>query len=513
MNAVDGGSVKEGQYPAMRIGAILFTIIMMLLLTAAALPDGNEAEGESSGATDPANAEADQPAAKDDGPRRVIVYVSRNREVAGTIELEDDEVIVVRTQRGEVETFVKTRVLQIVRLVDPGQGRKGMVLLRDGQIREGVILEDEFEHVLMEIEGIRARLVRDIVERVVLEPTFEEQYQELLDSLEPHQHGRYLLFCQWLVEERRYDLAQTHLQTLLGRLDRDMSEFPEAQRLLRLAEAQLALRSETARRDDVAVGEAERRRAEALDRKHLLTPEQVNLIRMYEFDFDRPPRVTVKPDTIEKMFAIYGTDSRIPASRSEREAMFRADPMDIVRLLFELRARELYGEVQVETEPYALNLFRQRVHNRWLLHNCATSGCHGGPEPGRFALYRRGYRHDRVRYANFLILERLDLEGEWPLINYDEPEMSLVIQYGLPRNRARLPHPDVRGWRPAFRSTDDRMVQDTVHWIESMMQPRPEYPIEFDPNEIIGAATGADEAWSADEPAARETDRPARQPR
>ena len=48
-------------------------------------------------------------------------------------------------------------------------------------------------------------------------------------------------------------------------------------------------------------------------------------------------------------------------------------PLDIVRLMFELRARDLYGQIQVNSEPYSMNLFRQRVHDTWLMNNCATS--------------------------------------------------------------------------------------------------------------------------------------------
>ena len=182
-------------------------------------------------------------------------------------------------------------------------------------------------------------------------------------------------------------------------------------------------------------------------------------------------------------------------------------PLSVLRLLFELRARELYGEVEVLTEPRALNLFRQRVHNSWLINNCATTRCHGGLNAGRFFLHRRGYKDKRVRYTNLLILDRLELDPDRPLIDYDEPRESLLIQHALSRDLARRPHPDVRGWRPVFTKANSRLLEDAILWIQSMLnQPRPEYPIEFEPPMLGGITGSPDESILGDAPGPR-TDR------
>jgi hypothetical protein len=172
--------------------------------------------------------------------------------------------------------------------------------------------------------------------------------------------------------------------------------------------------------------------------------------------------------------------------------MFRAaadTPLDIVRLMFEMKARDLYPLVEVKTEPHALNLFRLRVHDTWLMNNCATSGCHGGPYAGPFFLHRRNYKDDRVRYTNLLILERFQMDPEWPLINYAKPEDSLIIQYGLPRELARKPHPDVTGWRAAFSPSNRKLKDSAIEWIGAMMKPRPDYPVEYVPPRLSNPVT------------------------
>lgn len=445
------------------------------------------------GAVDGQQTEQTPPAATTPPAPRILLRVNRLTEIAGHLESEDAETITVRNLKGEVETLSKSRILQIVRLVDPKPGQTGMVVMNDGQIREGVILEDAFEYVLVEIHGIRANLKRSAVSHVVLQPTFDQRYAEYKAAVKPGMYDAHLVMCRWLVDQNRYDLAHQELDVLLQQV-----EMHEARKLLNIVNAQLELQKQARPpRDENKENEtgsapsdtspddgSEPIEAESLP---LLTNADVNLIRVYEIDFDHPPKITISPDTVRALIEKYGTDRQVPASQTGRNAMFRAaaeQPMEILRLMFELRARDLYPQIQVNSEPHALNLFRQRVHDTWLMNNCATSRCHGGPDAGAFVLHRKNYKNERVRYTNFLILERFKSDPQWPLINYERPEDSLVIQYGLSREDAtvRKPHPRVPGWKPAFSPINPRMKQDAIEWIRSMMQPRPDYPIEFDPN-------------------------------
>jgi len=247
---------------------------------------------------------------------------------------------------------------------------------------------------------------------------------------------------------------------------------------MRVVRAQIELRQPKVRDNDRPLVEPE---PDTALPAHVISSADVNVIRIYEVDFDRPPKLAIRPETIDRLLHSYQSSPLIPANEDDRERLYRADPVDILHLMFELRAREFYPEVQVITEPHALNLFRQRVHNTWLMNNCATSRCHGGPDAGRLLLHRRDYKDARVRYTNLLILERLEIEPDWPLINYASPMDSLIIQYGLPPSLARKPHPPVDGWTPVFRRRTDRMVQDTVRWMDSMLKPRPAYPVEYTP--------------------------------
>jgi len=448
--------------------------------TEAAKPagDGSGPATQPTSATDPSK------------PQRVIVQVNRRRTIHGTLQMHDDELIVVRDRSGELHSFPVSRVMRVVKLVDPVPGQTGVVFLNNGQTREGVIIEDAYEHVLMEIEGIRAKLSRDHVDHVELKPTFQQQYESYKAQLQPGQTRNHLTLCHWLIDQRKYELARTELLELL----KHDPENHEANRMMRIVEAQLELlaggfrTSEDQRENGAEDGDGSKRSgpvyAKDLLPKEIISAEDVNIIRVYEIDFENPPRVSVSPETIRKLIEHYGTSELMPASQTERTELFRADAIEVVRLMFELRARELYPEIRVLSEPASMNQFRLRVHDAWLINNCATSRCHGGVDGGRLFLHRENYKSPRVRYTNFLILERLELDPQWPLINYQQPLMSLIIQHALPRKVARLPHPDVEGWRPSLTRGNQRVLDAAEQWIRSMYQPRPEYPVDYQPPQI-----------------------------
>jgi hypothetical protein len=440
--------------------------------------------------------------------QRVVIDINRFDQTAGYVELEDQDVISIRNTKGELQTLSKARILQIIRLVDPQPGQTGIVYLLDGDTREGVIIEDAFDHVLIEIEGIRAKLKRQDVSHVLLQPTFEERYAQAKSELQPGMFDAHLALCRWLFDQRRYELARDELRALLEQV-----EMHDARELLKLVEAQLAL----ARPPEPAPGPAASRPdddepdepasgpvypADMLPRE-IISADDVNLMRVYEIDFDHAPKVTVTPDLVRELIEKYGTNKLIPASQTGRNAMFRAAadrPLEIVRLLFELKARDLYPSIKVNSEPYALNLFRQRVHDTWLINGCATSRCHGGPYAGPLFLHRRHYKDERVRYTNLLILERLKLDPQWPLVNWEKPEDSLIIQYALPRDLARKPHPQVAGWKPALNPTNLRLKDDAVAWMNSMYQPRPDYPVKYEPPRLPRLRTEQDSTADPGQP-------------
>jgi len=178
----------------------------------------------------------------------------------------------------------------------------------------------------------------------------------------------------------------------------------------------------------------------------------------------------VKPEGIRQLILRYGSSDLIPASSEERNLLYTKPAIEVVRLMFSLRARDLYRYIQVDEDPESLALFRTRVHNSWLTANCA----------GRFYLFNRNHKDDRVRATNLMIPARTRIDG-LPLIDFEKPTDSLIYQYALPTSEARRPHPDVRGWSPVLNPSRRSLKDDFVRWVRSMRVKDGGYPIEYEP--------------------------------
>ncbi len=475
---------------------IIFTLFTLLAAGFAALPataaGTDDPPTADPGSTAPAaptpapTAKEDPPATEgtpDSTPERVYLWVDRYEELGGFVVEEDHDLLTIRAADGSIRSFPKNRLHRIIRLNDIKEARPGIVELRDGTLLAGQLVTDTFDEVVIRIEGVTTKLPRASVVQTRLDLTLEEKYERFREMIEPDQYTRRFELAAWLFEEEAYQLARAELVEIVAK-----SKLPRAIELLRLVDAQLILEADAGRstspspldgrttRDDRSTGPVDLR---DLLPQEIISADDVNIMRVYEIDFRRPPRMHVSPDTIREILEKYGASPLIAADSAGRTALFRAEPEEIVDLMFRLKARDLYSRIEVKSEPPALNLFRQRVHDAWLIPNCATSRCHGGLDGGRFFLHRRNSKSERVRYTNLLILERWN-ELEMPLVDYLDPGRSLLIQYGLPRNEARFPHPEVKGWSPVFSKGNPRLLRDAFGWMNGMYRPRSGYPVDYE---------------------------------
>ena len=420
---------------------------------------------------------------------RVHVIVDRFSEFGGTIVSQTTEELVLKEPSGRMRTILKARIYEVVPLLDDPERTRVETEFRDGRRQVGLLINDGFEHLTIEIGGIHTTYKRVLVMRTIAIPTDEELYQRAKIAIEPDQYSARFGLCVWLHDRKMYEEAEAELHSLL-----EATDHYDAKQLLIEVTAQLKLAAETrAKSENVEAGDggndantdpptpsSPRDRAAEQMKGRILTSDEVNLIRVYEMDLAKPPKVEVDDSLIRAIFEKYATDPLVPSSSAERAMWFSKEPIEVVKLLFALKAREFYSRVEVRTEPTSLNVFRTKIHNAWLINNCATSRCHGGVDAGRFFLHTRDWKDSRVRYTNLLLLEKSSLDGR-PLIDFDEPAMSLLYQMALPRTEARIPHPAVRGWEPVFTSGRKALADDFLLWAREMRHPRPVYPIEYVP--------------------------------
>lgn len=414
-------------------------------------------------------------------PRRVHLIVDRKTEAGGFVVYEDENQITIERD-GKKQDFKKDDIIDAIQLIDLKQPSMAVLYRRDGSAIQIQLVADDFDEVRYMLGTTVRTMPRSEVYRVGLIRSFDESFAALKKTIHPEDGIRRLSFCDWLISEKKYALARTELVALVAD-----TKMPEAVLLLNRVDAQLALmKGNVSKKIQTPENTSP---SNGSNNTHLLptrilTDDEVNLIRVYEIDFDNPPRIIIDPADARAFFDDFGSSPRIPPDAPSRNALVMGDPMKIVRLAFELKARDFYTKIRVVGDPETMSLFRRNVHDLWLIPNCATSRCHGGPDAGKFFLTNENHAEARVRYTNLLNL-LLGNSKDIPLVDFTDPNRSILIQYALPREEATTPHPPVKGWKPVFgRKLNPEKLANTLSWIRSMYQPRPVYPIEYQPPDL-----------------------------
>lgn len=361
----------------------------------------------------------------------------------------------------------------------PVIGDSVRITFADGRVLEGELLAQDRTIVQMKVGGAVVKIELADGDNLEALDSPADRYKELRASIPDDDIDRLLALSAWLQRQGMYEQALTEVSHVLS-LD---ATNAEALRQKRVLGPLIEIRSRTG---DAAPTEEPEPAADLAKRPGpgefpLLTHDQINLIKLYEVDLKAPPRILVKRETIDKLLTRYSDNPLIPATREGREAFRKLPPAQILDTMFRVQARDLYAEVEVLDNPRSMEFFRDRVQATWLINVMATTRCHGGSQSGRLKLYNRRPAAEESVYTNFLIIDRFQTEDGQHLINYEQPERSLLLQYALNRADASSPHPVVDGWEPAFRSRESRRFKQAVEWINMLYRPRPTYPVTYTP--------------------------------
>lgn len=384
------------------------------------------------------------------------------------------------------------------------QARPVTVVMSDGRRIDAELIRETQQEVVLEIvEGVQTTFDRDEIEEIETRKSMEQMYRERREALEDDDlDGRYEL-AYFLFQNRAYDLAETEIRAIL-------KDFPDAdrpQRLLRVLEE----RQKTASPDEEDPpseagdpdGEAQAGRP-ALDKSpppETLSLEQISVIRLWELPTgnramrDLSPRIRISDEVIQRFIDQYRDREDFPLGDDALNRLRSAQGYEQLLLMMSMRAREFYDDVMILDDPPVMREFRRTVHPGYVWNYFIPR--FGLGQIDGLRLIRRGRATSPENtYTNFLILHQYSRNGS-EMIDRSNPEDSLLLQWGLPRDEARQPAPDVRGWQPFFRGTDDPRFQQYVAWIESLY-PDPKYGLtirqaaeEPSATEAGGAAEGS----------------------
>ncbi len=355
------------------------------------------------------------------------------------------------------------------------------VTTKDGRKLTGQLLQQTPETITLEISGIRTPIEMDTVESVQIGATVDEIYQQRKADLDPTDFDAGYGLAYFLFENKMYSAAKTELAELAKRFpDNDQIARLETvidQRVKLLADPGGTVPVRPAARPTQPAGDQAEQPA---PEDQLLTTEQVNLIRLWELPADllgTQPRITIPKDAIREFLDVYRDHDRVPKGRTAQRDFLALKGYEQLDLLFQLRAREFYQDVIVRDDPPALAPFRRIINPTYVARFFRRH--FGTGQVPDFYLIGRNPNGVAEAYTNFYILSETNINGA-PMINRAEPEKSLLLQWGLPRDAASFPAPDVPGWRPFFAAgLDDPRFLEYVRWIQRLFNPKPNYGISF----------------------------------
>lgn len=215
--------------------------------------------------------------------------------------------------------------------------------------------------------------------------------------------------------------------------------------------------------------------------QNLLNDEQINMLHVYEVDLesDPPPKITIARDVMKKVFEEFQENSDIPRGKREQEDWLRETPgHKQLDLLFNLKATNYYKEVRIRSQIESLREWKT-LHRRYVLDY--FQGHFGDGDVEGLRLFGKGRESNRIEMTNFYILTQIKIDGR-PMIDRHSPAESLLLQWGLPRESAKYPAPDVDRWQPYFkRGLEDERFKEMVDWVNKLFKGNQEtdYSIEY----------------------------------
>jgi hypothetical protein len=146
-------------------------------------------------------------------------------------------------------------------------------------------------------------------------------------------------------------------------------------------------------------------------------------------------------------------------------------------------AEDIKKDIVVKSDPRVVAKMRASV---WPLvaSRCGNRDCHGGAKlNGVVRLVNRGDEATSVAYTNFVLLDGTVNKSGDRLIDRNEPERSLLLQYGLPNTIppqvGQSRHLKVKGWIPLYKNESAEAYRTALAWIRSLRKNAPATTLEY----------------------------------
>jgi hypothetical protein len=301
-------------------------------------------------------------------------------------------------------------------------------------------------------------------------------FERRLKAIAPNDLDALADLATWAIEQEMYDEAESVIEKI--------QKVSPGHRRAALLEQRLKELQKQQNGTGPVRPQPRRPRVGPASREWLVSEEDVNTIRREELSGREDDLPITLRDNLARRFAQSwsGRDEfrdpdftdRFYSWSPKRQAMFimeKTQPGSSFR-----------DDIVVLKDPKFMRDFASDV---WPLveNSCASPSCHGGNRPrGGLMLIRGSQADPRVRYTNFVLLDGTRDKRSRRLINRDDPERSLLLEYLLTEDAQKYSHP--RDISPVFKDRGDRRYRKIHDWVSRLQvyPTRPDYSkLDFRP--------------------------------
>jgi hypothetical protein len=356
-------------------------------------------------------------------------------------------------------------------------GQTQTVVTKDGRrITGAVTLTDG-------VYKIRTKLAEVIVpalqvETVISEMPPQQEYQQRRGQIDPNNAEDHVKLGCWALEKQLLEEARGEFQAALNvKPDHEMASL-----FLRQVERKLQEQPRAETRP--AASQTRPAAEEGIEDAWLISEEDVNRIRVAEMGAESARTVAeFRDDVLDRFVQSQGgnKDFQDPVFEKHFRRMRPGEKLAYILKNMDPNTAGMMDDIVVRSDPKVLEEFRRVI---WPLvaRSCGTPTCHGGPSPvGGWKVFRAKARDERIEYTNFIILDGfVGRDGKSRMIDRSNPAQSLLLQYGLPPERAEMKHP-VNVRQTVFASTVADTYRRVRDWIAMLRTPHPNYRLEYRP--------------------------------
>ena len=362
-----------------------------------------------------------------------------------------------------------------------------VVKLKSGSEIKGVVTTtpDGKSYEIRLKSGGQIKISKDQVLSIESVVSQSQDYQGRLAKIDPNSPDERFALAEWAAANGLLDEALEQLQEAL-KLNKD---HIRSTLLLRQVERRIARRQDgggvtqvgpTTGRGDTAYTPD----AVELDWNWLIDKADISRIRLEELRTTDRVGVKFQNNVLNRFIDAQTAQGRRDFLQPGFAKKFRSKP-NVAKVFYILKNIGINDtatkdDLVINRDPQFMVDFKKDVWP-FVAQYCASTKCHGGSEPlGGLKLFKYKLRNERMDYTNYLILDTFELPGGRKMINRNDPENSLLLQYGLPLETARFKHP--ADMPVIFSSREAANFKRVLAWIGSLKRPlHPNYRIKWTP--------------------------------